>query len=137
MIGNQSQQFDIRAPIGSNITWTMYLYEGQDGVTPFSVAGLTFEYVVWTAPPGSSPAGEVVIRIQSDNQGNPVPSGGGLITIINTSVQTGIQWALYPPATAPLLPSTYYHAMWMAYADPVNATNLWWGQLMLDPAVQP
>jgi hypothetical protein len=113
----------------------MYMWE-QDGLTPFPIAGATFEYVVSTGPFGQAGATEV-IRLQSDDQGNPIPTGGGLITVIDTSVQTGIVFALYPPATTPLQASTFYHALWMNYADPVNAVNLWWGSLFLDPAVQP
>jgi hypothetical protein len=134
-IGNQSMQFDIRAPLGSNVSWSMYMYQ-SDGITPFLIAGHTFEYVVRTGPFGSAGATEV-IRLQSDVPGSPVPAGGGLIAVVNTAVQTGIQLALYPPATTPLSPQVYYHALWMDYADPVNALNLWWGQLMLDAAVQP
>jgi len=107
----------------------------SDGITPFLISGHTFEYVVNTEPGGT--AGTEVIRLRSDSQGSPVPPGGGLISIISTSVQAAIQLALYPPATTPLTPTTYYHALWMDYADPVNALNLWWGQLMIDPAVQP
>lgn len=135
MLGNQSQQFDIRMPIGSNSSWSLYMYQ-SDGVTPFLITGHTFEYVVMTGPFGQAGSVEV-IRLRSDTPGSPVPSGGGLIALINTTVQTGISFALYPPATTPLNPSTYYHALWMDYADPVNALNLWWGQLMLDPTVQP
>lgn len=134
MLGNQSQQFDIRMPVGSNSSWSLYMYQA-DGITPFVITGHTFEYVVMTLPFGQG--GTQVIRFRSDAPGSPVPTGGGLITVVNTSVQTGIQLALYPPATTLLAAQTYYHALWMDYADTVNALNLWWGQLMLDPAVQP
>lgn len=136
MIGNQSQQFDIRMPLGSNSSWTMSMYQA-DGITPFLITGHTFEYVVLDAPFGASPPGVLKIKLRSDVPGSPTPVGGGLIALINTPVQTGIQLALYPPATTPLNPATYFHALWMDYADSVNALNLWWGQLMLDPAVQP
>jgi hypothetical protein len=135
-IGNQSAAFDIRMPLGSNSSWTMSMYQA-DGISPFVIAGHTFEYVVSTSPPGSSPPGTVVIRLRSDQTAFPTPSGGGLINVISTPVQSAVQFALYPPATSPLAPTTYYHAMWMDYADQVNAYNLFWGQLMLDPAIQP
>ncbi len=135
-IGNQSAAFDIRAPIGSQIAWTMSMYQA-DGISPFVIAGHTFEYIVSTAPFGASPPGTTVIKLRSDVPSSPTPAGGGSILVVSTAVQSAIQFALYPPATTPLSPSTYYHAMWMDYADPVNALNLFWGQLMLDPAVQP
>ncbi len=136
MLGNQSAQFDIRMPLGSNSSWTMSMYQA-DGISPFVIAGHTFEYVVSTAPFGASPAGSVVIRLRSDVPASPTPAGGGLVLVISTAVQSAVQFALYPPATTPLSPTTYYHAMWMDYTDPANALNLFWGQLMLDPAVQP
>jgi hypothetical protein len=120
-------------------SWVMSMYQADDGVTPFVIAGHTFEYVVNTAPFGipNQPAGTEIIRLQSDQPGSPIPDGAGLITVISTSVQAAVSLALFPPATLPLTASTYYHALWMDYADPVNKTNLWWGNLFLDPAVQP
>lgn len=136
MLGNQSCQFDIRMPLGSNSSWTMSMYQA-DGISPFLIAGHTFEYVVYDAPFGSSPAPTLVVRLRSDVPGSPTPAGGGLITTISTQVQAAVMFALYPPATTPLQPQTYFHAMWMDYTDPVNKLNLFWGQLMLDPAGQP
>jgi len=139
MIGNGSVNFDLRIPIGSNSAWQMAMYQAEDGVTPFVITGHTFEYVVSTAAFGlpNSPAGTEIIRLQSDEPGSPIPSGGGLITVISTAVLSAVSLALFPPATLPLEATTYYHALWMDYADPVNKTNLWWGSLFLDPAVQP
>jgi len=136
MLGNQSAAFDLRMPLGSNSSWTMSMYQA-DGISPFLIAGHTFEYVVSTAPFGAASPGTVVVRLRSDATGSPTPAGGGLVSVISNSVQAAVAFALYPPATSPLTPATYYHAMWMDYADPVNALNLFWGQLMLDPAVQP
>lgn len=136
MLGNQSAQLDIRMPLGSNSSWTISLYQ-SDGISPFLIAGHTFEYVTYTAPFGASPPGSKVIQLQSDVPGSPLPVGGGLITVISTTTQAGLNFSLYPPATLPLTPISYYHALWMDYADPVNKLNLFWGQLMLDPAVQP
>ena len=136
MLGNQSVAFDLRMPAGSGAPWVVSMYQ-PDGISPFAIAGHTFEYVVSTAPFGASPAGTVVIRLQSDAPGSPTPAGGGLITVTSSTVLSAVQFTLYPPATTPLAPSVYYHSMWMDYADPVNAMNLFWGQLMLDPAVQP
>jgi hypothetical protein len=135
-IGNQSAAFDIRMPLGSNSSWTLSMYQA-DGISPFVIAGHTFEYLVSTAPPGASPSGTVVIRLRSDVPASPTPAGGGLINVISSAVQSAVQFAMYPPATTPLSAQTYYHALWMDYADPANAYNLFWGQLMLDPAVQP
>lgn len=135
MLGNQSNQFDVRMPLGSQASWTISMFE-QDGITPFAIAGHTFQYVVSTAPVGASPAGTVIIQLESDNSGNPTPSGGGLITVASSSVDSSVTLALFPPATSALTPITYYHALWMDYADPVNAYNMWWGQMMIDPTVQ-
>ncbi len=135
-LGNQSCAFDIRMPLGSNSSWTLSMYQA-DGISPFLIAGHTFEYIVSTAPFGASPAGSTVIRLRSDQPGSPTPAGGGLIAVVSTSVVSQVQFALYPPATTPLASTTFYHAMWMDYADQANALNLFWGQLMLDPAVQP
>ena len=134
MLGSSSVQWDLRAPIGSNISWTMSMYQA-DGVTPFIIAGHTFEYIVSSLPFGQG--GTTLIRLRSDVPGSPVPAGGGLLTTFSSTGSAGIQWALYPPATTPLQAATFYHALWMDYADAANALNLWWGQLMLDPAVQP
>jgi hypothetical protein len=136
MLGNQSAALDIRMPLGSNSSWTVNLFQA-DGISPFVISGHTFEYIVSTAPFGAPSPGTTVIRLRSDTPGSPTPAGGGLITVVSTSTVAGINFALYPPATTPLTPITYYHALWMDYADPVNAYNLFWGQLMLDPAVQP
>lgn len=134
-LASTSTQLDMRVPFGSNVGWTFSMYQA-DGITPFVVAGHTFEYIVASGNPEAPPVTNV-IRLRSDQAGSPLPVGGGLLTVINTAVQTGLQLALYPPATTPLAIGAYYHALWMDYADPVNALNLWWGQFYLDPAVQP
>jgi hypothetical protein len=136
-LGSSSIQFDIRMPLGSNATWQMGMYQ-DDGVTPFPlITAHTFEYVCYTAPPGSSPPGSEIIRLRSDFPGFPVPVAGGLLALISNPVLAAVSWALYPAATVLLSPATYFHALWMDYADPANATNLWWGNLYIDPAVQP
>lgn len=134
MLGSSSVQWDLRAPLGSNISWTLSMFQA-DGITPFVMTGHTFEYVVKDEPGGQP--GTTLIRLRSDASGSPTPAGGGLVSVAVTSVLAAVMFALYPPATTPLAVGTYYHAMWMDYADPVNALNLFWGQFMIDPAVQP
>jgi hypothetical protein len=133
MLGSSSVQFDIRVPWGSKASWAMQMWN-LDGFTPFPVGSHTFEYVVRTTP---TDVGTPVIRLRSDAPGTPTPAGGGLLstTIVPTMAQVNL--LIYPPATSALAPPlTYYHGLWMDYADAVNATNLWWGQFMVDPAVQ-
>lgn len=134
MLVNQSNVFDVRMPLGSYAAWTLSLFQA-DNISPFPTTGHTLEYVVYTLPFGQG--GTEVVRLRSDVPGSPTPSGGGLVSLINTTTQGGALIALYPPATTPLAAQTYYHALWMDYGDPINNVNLFWGQLMLDPAVQP
>lgn len=136
MIGNQSCQFDIRMPLGSLSGWQMTMYQA-DQISPFIIAGHTFEYVVYDSPFGASPAPSLLVKLRSDAPGSPTPAGAGLLTVLSTLTQSSVNLSIYPPATLPLSPNTYFHALWMDYADPVNKLNLWWGQLMLDPTAQP
>lgn len=133
-LGSSSNQWDLRLPWGSNTTWQIQLWTGADGTDPFPLAAHTFEYVVKVNPTDTVP----VIRLRSDQPGTPTPAGGGTITTSSTPTLTTVTLAMYPPASQALVPpGTWYHALWMDYADAVNATNLFWGQWMLDPAIQP
>lgn len=134
MIGNSSIQFDLRVPWGSQVNWTMLMYNSS-GIVPFpDLASHTFEYLVKANVTDTNP----VIRLRSDQPGSPTPAGGGLITVNAGANQSSVVFQVYPPGTSALTPPlSYYHAMWMDYADPVNATCLWWGQWYLDPAIQP
>lgn len=124
-------------PIGSQSSWQMNMYQA-DQISPFIIAGHTFEYVVYDGPfsPPQPPPSQLV-KLRSDVPLVPTPAGAGLLTVVSQLTQAFVTLALYPPATLALNAQTYYHAMWMDYGDPVNKLNLWWGQLMLDPAVQP
>lgn len=135
-LGNSSVQWDTRLPVGSKWAWTLSMYQ-SDGVTPFVIAGHTFEYVIRSSP---ADTGTPLVRLRSDVPGSPIPSGGGLLAVVSTSVQAAVQLTLYPPGTSSAVfltvPGTYYHALWMDYASPQNAMNLFWGQFMLDAAAQ-
>jgi hypothetical protein len=133
MLGNSSIQFDERSAWGSNVSWTLQMWQ-SDGVTPFVIAGHTFEYVVKVNTADTSS----VIKLRSDVPGSPTPVGGGLLTVVTAPLLAAVQFTLYPPATTALVPPLQcYHALWMDYADPVNALNLFWGNWYLDPAIQP
>jgi hypothetical protein len=133
-LGSSSNQWDLRLPWGGNTTWDIQLWTGDDGTDPFPPGSHTFEYVVKAAPADTSP----IIKITSDHAGSPTPAGAGEITIAGNSLLTTLTLALYPPASQALTPpGTWFHALWMDYADPEFATNLFWGQWMLDPAIQP
>lgn len=130
-LGVSSVQWDLRLPWGSNVQWQFQLWQ-PGGITPFVVAGHTFEYIVRDASQNQ------VIKLRSDVPGSPSPAGAGLLAVVSNASLAAINFGLYPPATTALVPPlTYYHALWMDYADPVNATNLFWGQWFLDQAVQP
>jgi hypothetical protein len=131
-LGSSSSQWDLRVPMGSKSSWDLTMYQ-SDGLSPFVIAGHTFEYIVRTAPTAPDPP---LVQLQSDVPAGPIPAGGGLIVVSVTPVSAVLTFAIYPPATA-LVPGTYFHGMWMDYADPVNAYNLFWGNFYIDPAVQP
>jgi len=131
-LGVSSVQWDLRVPAGSNIQWQIQMWV-TGGITPFPITGHTFQYIVRDAQ-GSS--GNILVKLRSDVPGTPTPVGGGLLSITNTALLTAVNLALYPPATSPLAaPGTFYHALWMDYADPVNAANIFWGTFFTDPAV--
>lgn len=130
-LGVSSVQWDLRIPWGSNVQWQIQLWR-TEGIEPFPITGHTFEYVVRDAP-----AGNLIVALKSDVPGTPVPVGGGLLSIVNQTNLAAVNLAMYPPATKTLTPPlTYFHALWMDYADPVNATNLFWGQWYVDAAAQ-
>lgn len=129
-LGDSSVQWDLRMPIGSRADWLLSLF-ADDGVSPFPIAGHTFEYVVrQTATDTGSP----LVRLQSDNPSGPTPANGGLLTVVSSAVESGLKMSWYPAATSPLTAKTYFHALWMDYADPNARTCLWQGQFMLNAA---
>jgi hypothetical protein len=58
---------------------------------------------------------------------------------VTTTDLSSVILTLKPPATSALNLSQAgfagYHALWMDYADAANATNLFWGQFYIDPAI--
>lgn len=129
-LGVSSVQWDMRMAWGSKTAWAFNMFK-PGGIAPYTLAGHTFEYIVKAAPAGSA-----LIKITSDT--GPVPANAGTLTEVVTASLASLILTLYPPATLPLTaPLTAYHALWMDYGDANNARNLFWGNLYLDPSVQP
>lgn len=131
-IGVSSVQWDMRIPWGSNVQWAFNMFQ-PGGITPYTISGHTFAYVVRAAPASS----ELVIAISSDGELGPTPAGAGELTLSSTPMLSSVVLSLYPAATSALTPPlTYYHALWMDYDNPSTARNLFWGSFLVDPAVQ-
>jgi hypothetical protein len=124
------QPWTLQMPQGSLQQWTFTLTT-VDGFTgqsePWSITGNTWEYVA---------------RVSGTDDGTPLieittsASAAGLITVTGSASLSQVLLAIYPAATQPLSPGTYYHALW---ANPGTATALalFTGPLIIAGTPQP
>ena len=117
---------ELAAGSAMNATFT-FTTGAPGGVTPYSISGATWEYVVRATPTtGGTPLIEVTTTVSS----------AGLITATSTSTLSQILLALYPAATASLAPGAYSQALWQ---NPSTTTAFCWalGSLVITGAPQP
>lgn len=134
-LGVSSMQWDLRIAWNSKTAWAFSLFQ-PGGIEPYTLTGHTFGYVVKTNPTDVSP----VILITSDGGGGaPIPANAGTLALVTSAELASVILTLQVPATAglPMSAGGYqgYHALWMDYADPLLARNLFWGQFYVDPAI--
>lgn len=130
-LGVSSVQWDMRIARGGGVSWAFSVFKAG-GIEPYNIAGHTFEWLVKAQPSDVSP----LIKLTTD--GSPTPTGAGTLTTLIQPLLSSVILALTQTATSALTaPFQGYHALWMDYADPSSARNLFWGQFYLDPAPQP
>jgi hypothetical protein len=128
-------QWDLRIAWNSKVSWAFSLFQ-PGGIVPFNLSGHTFGYVVKLNPADVSP---LILLTNDGGMGSPIPVGAGTLVPVTTTDLSSVILTLKPPATSALNLSQAgfagYHALWMDYADAANATNLFWGQFYIDPAI--
>jgi hypothetical protein len=93
--------WDLTVPIGSAAQWTVTFTVPYTGA-PYSISGLTWEFVVRTTAYNGSPLFSVTTT----------PNAAGTITVTSTAVLSQILLALNPAATQSLAPGQYALALW-------------------------
>lgn len=122
-MGGLSNGWDEVVLAGSAMAKAFTLTNG-DG-TPYSISGLTWEYVVHADPKDGQP----VISV------TPTPNAQGSLAVF-TSPASLIALSLLRAATAALAPAVYRHALW---SNPGLPSALCWAQgtLTVAPVAQP
>lgn len=123
IMGGLSNQWDAVVPAGS-VMANAFTLTNDDG-TPYSIGGLTWEYVVHADPADATP----VISVTT------TPNAQGSLTV-TTSPTSQIALSLLHAATAVLPPAAYRHALW---SNPGLPSALCWmqGSLTVARVAQP
>jgi hypothetical protein len=124
----------------STRTWTLEMPAG-------SLQQWTFTFTV-PAPGGTAPwpftraSWEYVARVSATDTGAPLIQltdalgTFGVIVVTSTATLSQLLLEIYPGATEPLAPGTYYHALWMNPGS-TSALCVFDGLLIIDGAPQP
>jgi hypothetical protein len=122
-MGGLNNGWDAVVPTGSAMSKAFTL--ANDDGTPYSISGLTWEYVVHADPADATP----VISVST------TPNAQGSLTV-TTSPMSQVALSLLHAATATLPPSVYRHALW---SNPGLPSALCWfqGTLTVARVAQP
>jgi hypothetical protein len=122
-MGGLSNGWDAVVPAGSSMS-NMFTLTNSDG-TPYSIGGLTWEYVVHADPADGVP----LISVTT------VPNAQGSL-VVTASPTSRVALNLLHAATAALPPSVYRHALW---SNPGLPSALCWvqGSLTVARVAQP
>jgi hypothetical protein len=134
-LGVSSMQWDLRIAWNSKVSWAFSLFQ-PGGIVPYNLTGHTFAWVMKLNPADVSP---LILLTTDGGLSSPIPANAGTLVEVTSTDLSSVILTLYPPATSALSLTNAgfggFHALWMDYADAQQATNLFWGQFYVDPAI--
>lgn len=123
-----TRTWTLEMPAGSLQQWNFtFTIPGPGGTSPWPFSGATWEYVARVS------ATDVAVPLISLTA---AVNAQGTIVVTSTATLSQLLLEIYPAATEPLAPGTYYHALWMN-PGATSALCAFAGLLIIDGAPQP